>query len=186
MTNDKKAQIISFLQTIDRLEILPRTGYFFAGIRQPESIAAHAYGVVITAMVLADLIDETVDAERVMRLAILHDATEAALTDIPHSILKYLGGENKNKAEAKAAADLLGSIDETYHQLWLEFQAGETIEARIVNAADKLQMIIKITAYERAGTGNFDEFWTHMRKFKFHGIGVARELFEHIISTIKK
>ncbi len=176
MNLNESQQLMDFFLTIDRLETLPRTGYFFAGIKQPESIAAHAFGVAFIAMVIADKTKMAVNMERVLRLAVLHDATESVLTDIPYSIFKYLGQDNKRLAEEKAAADLLAAIDPTYVEVWNEFEACQTLEARLVNAADKLQMLIKILNYERSGIGCFTEFWRNFERHEFCGLEVFQEL----------
>lgn len=175
-------RMIQFLRTVDRLEILPRTGYFFAGVRQPESIAAHSYGVILIAMLLADAMEEPVDTERVLRMAVLHDTTESVLTDIPYSIFKYIGSETKSEAEAKVATELLKPINEFYAEIWQEFEARQTLEAKIVNAADKLQLMIKILNYERERVGAFDEFWQNMAQFDFHGIALAQRVFARLVA----
>lgn len=181
MKNDAKF-LLDFLKITDRLENLPRTGYFFAGIRQPETLAAHAFGVVVITMILIDHMTETVDKERALRMAILHDMTEALLTDIPNSIFKYLSKEQKLLAENKTAEELFKDLDESYLEIWREFETGETLEARIVRCADKLQLALKILTYTRDGVGHFQSLWVHdAEKHDWWGIEPARKIYEEIL-----
>jgi len=180
----KHPELVRFLRTVDQLEILPRTGYFFAGIRQPESIAAHSYGVALIAMLLADRIKSRVNIERVLRLAILHDTAESLLTDIPNSSFAYMDQAHKEQAEVKAAKELFGGLTCDYIEFWKEFEEGKTLEARLVRAADKLQLAVKIIGYEQSGQGNFDRFWQNMRhqcSDNFRGIELAKELFDDLL-----
>ena len=52
-----------------------------------------------------------------------------------------------------------GSIGEWYQELWEEFEQNETIEAKIVRAADKLELMIQVLEYEKLGYQSLDQFW---------------------------
>jgi putative hydrolase of HD superfamily len=86
------AALRSLLDSANDLKRLPRTGWLLAGIRQPESVADHAYATTLLAMLLADAInadyaiaglEEPLDVARVLRIALLHDLAESQLTDLP-------------------------------------------------------------------------------------------------------
>jgi putative hydrolase of HD superfamily len=51
--------------------------------------------------------------------------------------------------------------DPEYETLWEEFCAGSTREARLVLAADKLEMIIQAWEYECTGVRTLEEFFSN-------------------------
>jgi len=76
MNSDRALKV---LRAANRLKLVPRTGWLLRGVQPAESVADHTYGVALTALLLADLIAELVDRERLLILALLHD-----LADVRH------------------------------------------------------------------------------------------------------
>lgn len=178
--------IIDVLQKLDPLSELPRTGWLLAGIRPCESIADHSFGVAVAAMLLVDAMrarGETVDGERVLRMALLHDAAEAATGDVPMpqktpAIEQALHELEEGIVGGILPAELLG--------LWKEAEKPETLEARVVKAADKIQMMVKVLTYDRARRGLLDRFWRNPRNFDDRGIEVASEVFDAVCARAGK
>ena len=79
--------MLNTLIELQRLKRLDRTGWTLRGLPNgTESVAAHSFGVSITAMMLADAISSRglhVVTERVMRMALLHDWAETRVGDMP-------------------------------------------------------------------------------------------------------
>lgn len=174
-------RIVDLILEIDVLEKLPRMGFLLQGVTDPESVAAHCFGVALTAMLMADAIEGPVDAERVVRMALLHEVSEAKVTDLPYRALRYIDPPTKSAAERAVAHDLLGPIGKAYASLWEEFEAAQTLEARIVRAADKIQMMAKVLRYEQEGRGNLADFWINVEfNENDRGLPLARELFAEI------
>jgi len=174
-------RIVDLILELDVLEKLPRMGFLLQGVTDPESVAAHCFGVALTAMLMADAMEGPVDAERVVRMALLHEVSEAKVTDLPYRTLRYIDARTKSAAERAVAHDLLEPIGEAYTSLWEEFEAAETLEARIVRAADKIQMMAKVLRYEQEGRGNLADFWVNV-EFNENDwdIPLAQGLFEEI------
>jgi putative hydrolase of HD superfamily len=174
-------RIVDLILELDVLERLPRMGFLLQGITHPENVAAHCYGVALTAMLMTDALQGPVNALRALRMALLHEVSEARITDLPYRTLGYIDPQTKSAAESRAAQDLLGPIDDAYVSLWEEFEAAETLEARIVRAADKIQMMVKVLRYEREGRGSLADFWLNTEYNENDwGVGLARNLFEEI------
>ena len=173
--------IVDLILELDVLERLPRMGFLMQGVTDPESVAAHCFGVALTAMLMADATPGTIDTERVLRMALMHEVSEARVTDLPYRTLRYISPQSKSMAERAAAHDLLDPLDGDYVSLWEEFEAAETLEARIVRAADKIQMMAKVLRYEQEGRGDLSDFWLNTDfNENNHGIPLARQLFEEI------
>lgn len=172
--------IVDTLLRLDPLADLPRTGWVLRGVAQPESIAAHSHGVAVVAMMLTDALretGETVDGERVLRMALLHDAPEAATGDIPLPSKTPALSRALHELEAKIAEDLLAP---SLHADYREAAAKQTLEARVVKAADKVQMMIKVLAYEARRGASLEDFWVNPNNFDDRGLSVARDVFEAI------
>lgn len=174
-------RIVDLISELDVLEKLPRMGFLLQGVVHAESVAAHCYGVALTAMLMVDAVAEPVDAQRVLRMALLHEVSEVRITDLPYRALTYIDPPTKSAAETAAAQDLLGPVNEAYVALWEEFEAAQTLEARIVRAADKIQMMIKVLRYDREGRGNLTGFWCNVEHNENDwGLQLATQLYREI------
>ena len=138
-------QLEDLLQAGLRLKGVKRTGWMEAGLPDPESVADHSYGVSLTTMVLSDTLG--LDTLRALRMALLHDLAESLTGDIPRPA-KGAGDEAR---EDEAMAELLGRLPETlrglYQESWEEYRSQTTWEARLVEAADKLELAIQAEIY---------------------------------------
>ena len=92
----------------------------------------------------------------------MHEIAEARIGDIPFTVLTYIPEEVKEIGERKAVTSMLekfGSIGKWYQELWEEFEQNETIEAKLVRAADKLELMIQVLEYEKLGYQSLNQFW---------------------------
>jgi putative hydrolases of HD superfamily len=157
--------IIDFLNELMRLKALPRTGWLLRGVRAVESIADHLYGVAFIAMLLADRAQAqgyVVNVEKVLRMALMHDVTEARTGDLPATIKPYFAAEALQAADERIASELfepLGESGARYLALWHEYETRASLEARLVKAADKLDLLLQAYEYERGGAQALNEFW---------------------------
>ncbi len=159
--------ILDFIEEIGVLKNLPRTGWRFQGIKDGESVADHCYRVSLLSMILADLLKThgvSLDAEKVMRMALLHEVAEARIGDIPFPALEYIAEdvkENGEKAAVKSMFGAFGDVGEKYIEIWEEFESNTSVEGQLVRAADKLELMIQAYEYEKIGYRNLDKFWTN-------------------------
>ncbi len=170
--------VIDLLDRLHPLWELPRTGWLLRGIRPCESLAEHSFGVALVTMAMVDALREegaTIDGERVLRMALLHDAPEAATGDVPMPVKTAELKRAMKQAEAQIADRLLPA---PYARLVHEVEAGESLEARIVKAADKVQMMIRAHAYEAQGRGRLDEFWENPGNFRDQDLSFAKRIFD--------
>ncbi len=138
--------------------------------------------MALVSLLLTDALREAgekVDGERVLRMALLHDAPEARTGDIPMPSKTREAARAIDELEARLAHELLPAslLDD-----WKEAELAESLEAKIVRAADKLQMMIKVLSYERQQRGRLDEFWDNPKNFRDMGLPLAARIFERIVA----
>ena len=157
--------MLQTLIELQRLKRLDRTGWTLRGLPNgTESVAAHSFGVAVTAMLLVDRLANRgvkVDVERVLRMALLHDWAETRVGDLPRTASIYFGADNRKRAETAAFRDIASGIqqEEFYQSLYEDYETRNGLEAKLVKAADLLDLLIQVLALERAGARGLDEFW---------------------------
>lgn len=176
---------------LQRLKRLDRTGWVLRGLPPgAESVAAHSYGVVLTAMLLADEIRARgleVDAERVLRIAVLHDLAETRTGDMPRTMAAYYGEKARRAAESAAFADLMKGVakarGESYVKLHEDYEERVSLEARVAKAADVIDLLAQALTFERAGARGLNEFWEGARERDF-GFEVEEAAAEEVVRGI--
>lgn len=181
--------IATFLTELLRLKALPRTGWLLRGVRDVESIADHGFGVAWIALLLADravAAGMPVNVEKILRLALLHDLSEARTGDLPSTIKPYFPGTTLKQADEQATRDILQPLGEcgtNYLALWHEYEQRTSLEARLVKAADKLDLLCQAREYEKGGANNLAEFWDKAEE-DFAALGL-NELLADILAALQ-
>ena len=145
----------------NQLKNLFRQGWLRRGISRErcESVAEHTLGVIVLAYFLAETHFPELDADRVIRMALLHDFGEIYAGDItPQDPMEP--GE-KHQIERQAVLHVFSNLPggESYLDLWDEFEAGVTPEAQFVHQIDRLEMAMQASVYEHSGYPDLQEFF---------------------------
>ncbi len=170
MTTDKSTAT-AVLQTLlhgNQLKRTPRTGWGQRGVVGAEDVAAHSFGVVFTALILAKVSEEPLDLGRTLAMAALHDLPEGLTSDIPSPAWRYLPAGIKLDVERAAMDEMLATAPyrDDLMVLWEELHAAETAESRLVDDADKLDLFIQALMYEQqTGNRQLAEFWAVPHQF---------------------
>ena len=61
-----------------------------------------------------------------------------------------------------------------------EYHDGQTREAQLVKACDKLQLMIKVAVYESWGATGMTRFWDNPENFFDGGFDLVRDLYEDL------
>jgi putative hydrolase of HD superfamily len=184
--------MLTILIELQRLKRLDRTGWTLRGLPNgTESVAAHSFGVGITAMLLADELrgqGVAISVEKILRIALLHDWAEVRVGDMPRTAAVYFGSDVRKRAESAAFGDIVNTVDATglYRNLYDDYEQRESIEARLVKAADVLDLLVEALALERAGARGLDEFWKVAEKPEFQLDGAARRVVEELFDSLLK
>ncbi len=176
-------RIVDVLIGLDPLSDLPRTGWLLRGVRPCESVADHSFGVALATLLLVDALraeGRVIDGEKALRMAIVHDAPEAALGDVPMPVKTAALDAALGDVEAELAKRLLPPA---LAEVWAEMEAGESVEARIVKAADKIHLLTKALVYR--GRGAVDGFFDNPKNQLDRGLEIAAEVFAEIAHRAK-
>lgn len=135
--------VVAFLIEIDKLKNIQRRTKVLNTQRQ-ENTAEHSWHFAVAAMTLAPYADDGVDMTRVTQMALIHDIVEIDAGDV--LVYDLAGREAVHALEAKAAQRLFGLLPapqrRQFHELWLEYEAGETPSARFALMIDRLMPVL--------------------------------------------
>ena len=168
------------------LDRLPRSGWTLAGVPQPESIAAHSLGTALVALALGPRVEPALDVDRSAALAVLHDAPEALLTDLPKRAGELLPAGAKAAAEARAAEALLTPLSQPALARFAEYRDQETREARFVRLCDKLHLGVRLVGYARAGARGLEDFRAGLETLDCDGFAPCEELRREILTALDR
>jgi len=141
--------ISEFFFQIAELKKLPRSGWKIkVGLDDSESVAEHSYMMSVMSMILSDM--KSLNSEKVLKMAILHDWAESKIGDFMPEQIEY---EKKSELENYAMSEILEllpqKIQSEYRDIWDEFLDRNTSEARLVHELDKLEMALQAKIYEK-------------------------------------
>jgi 5'-deoxynucleotidase YfbR-like HD superfamily hydrolase len=163
---DRLANQLLFILEIDRLKSVYRRTYLVDGTRS-ENSAEHSWHLALMAMVLAEHANKPLDVGKVIRMVLIHDIVEIDAGDT------YIYDEQGDKAEREqqAATRIFGLLppdqEREFRELWEEFEAGETPEARFASALDRFMP-------------QLHNYHTQGRSWKEHGITAERVLSRNV------
>lgn len=141
------------LLTLLKLKDIDRTGWVRAGVSNPESVAAHSWGMAVLALRLCP---NHLDISKVIQMCLVHDLAEIIVGDLtPHDDIK---GDEKHNLER----DGMLKIAPQWINLFDEYEQGTSQEAQFVKTIDKLDMGLQAMHYQNQGL-ELAEFITSAR-----------------------
>jgi putative hydrolases of HD superfamily len=141
---DRLTKQIEFIVQIDKLKDIMRQNVV-TGSRRNESDAEHSWHLAMMAVLLAEYADTPgIDVPKVVKMVLLHDLVEIDAGDT--FCYDEEANLDKEDREQKAAARIFALLPpdqaaETM-ELWQEFEAVSTPEARFANCLDRLQPLL--------------------------------------------
>lgn len=136
-------QQIQFLVEIDKVKNIFRQTYLADGKRK-ENDAEHSWHIALMAFVLKEYVKEPVDVMKVMLMVLIHDLVEIDAGDT--YAYDSVGALDKREREEKAADRIFGLLPKDqgsyFRELWEEFEAYETADAKYAHLLDNFQPIL--------------------------------------------
>ena len=173
---DVSSAVVHFLFEVGMLKRTPRSGLQFLGSGD-DSVAEHILRTTYIAFALGRLVPG-VDAGRLLLLALLHDLPEARTGDLNYENKKYVRVD-----EAAAVRDLARSVPfgAEIQEILAEFMERRTLEARLANDCDQLELLLVLKEEKDRGNPQADE-WIPFTLKRLHE-PVAQDLAQRILAT---
>ncbi len=134
---------IQFIVEVDKVKNIFRQTYL-ADANRKENDAEHSWHLALMAVLLKDYMEEEVDLIKVMTMVLIHDLVEIDAGDTYAYDEK--GAATKRDREEKAADRIFGLLPEDqeneFRNLWEEFEAYETAEAKYAHLLDNFQPLL--------------------------------------------
>lgn len=136
-------EVIAFLMEIDQLKSVQRRTKVL-GTQRQENTAEHSWHFAVAVMALAPYADADIDIFKVLQMALVHDIVEIDAGDV--LVYDLVARQEVHSAEELAAERLFNLLpapqNRHFHQLWLEYEAGDSKEARFALMLDRLMPVL--------------------------------------------
>ena len=136
-------QQIRFITEIDKVKNIFRQTYLADGKRK-ENDAEHSWHIALMAYLLQEHAEEPVDVPRVMLMMLIHDLVEIDAGDT--YAYDSEGAKTKREREVRAAERIFGLLPEDqgryFRELWDEFEAYESADAKYAHLLDNFQPLL--------------------------------------------
>ena len=163
---------------------------------EEESVAEHSFYVALYAMIIADLESQRglrINMERLLRSAILHDLEESMTGDILHGF-KYSSpslSREINRMSLMFYKNLSSHLPKRLARKYMEIRTNaknpKTIEGKILEAADKLEVLIYALGEISMGNQHFTEIVRNVVKYmRKLGLKSVNSIIDELVKTYKE
>lgn len=154
---DDLRPVIDFFGEAGLLKHVKRSGWWVAGIKDPESVAEHSFRCAVMAYYIAHR--EGVDVHRAMTMALFNDIHEARINDLHkmgHYYIDFKAAEKKVFCDQ--VAPMHADVKKDMTELREEYEKQVTPESLVARDADILECLIQAKEY-------YDNGYTKAKKF---------------------
>ena len=143
MDRERWDRQVDFILEIDREKQIERQTHI-CGYSRREGDAEHAWHMALMAWLLQEYSNEPIDLAKTMVMILVHDLVEIDAGDT--YAYDEAANRTKEEREKKAAERIFGLLPEDQgeklRQLWEEFEAYETAEAKFAHLLDNFQPLL--------------------------------------------
>jgi putative hydrolases of HD superfamily len=158
--------IINFLAEAGQLKRVKRSGWWVAGIKDPESVADHCFRCAVIGYILAKM--EKVDACKVLLMALFNDIHEARINDLHKLGHRYIDFKQAERRVYEEQVALLPApVRKEFSGVRNEYDRQLSREAKIARDADILECILQAKEYCEFGYPQAEPFMEPGRRFLF-------------------
>lgn len=144
MISERLAKQIEFIKEIDKVKYILRKTKLINSDRN-ENDAEHSWHLALMAIVLAGHSNEPVDVLKVVKMLLIHDLVEI---DAGDTFIYDTQKNHSNTEEERLAANRIFGLlpsdqAEEFIELWEEFEAWKTQEAKFARSMDRLEPLLQ-------------------------------------------
>ena len=140
MDKERLEKQFDFFREIDKEKFIFRQTHLTDGKRR-ENDAEHAWHMAIMTILLSEYANEEIDVLKTVTMLLIHDLVEIDAGDT--YAYDEEGKKTQHEREEKAAERIFGILPEDQgkklRELWEEFEAYETKEAKFAHTMDNIQ-----------------------------------------------
>lgn len=167
-------EILNFLIEVGKLKKMPRTGFVWLGIKNPETIAQHCFRVAILNWILGKKVKPRLNLEKIIKMSIGHELCEIYAGDmtpywgllprdskkrkeilkrwirLPKKVkekrdkIKFL---KEKKGLQKLIQNLEPRIKKDIFDTWVEYEKMNSREGRFVKQGEKIETLLQALEY---------------------------------------
>jgi putative hydrolase of HD superfamily len=141
--------LTNFLYELGLLKRYKRTGWWIAGIDNPERIAEPSFRTAIIGYLLAVM--EGADPAKTAALCLFHDTQATRIGDVPSVGKGYVVTAPNPEVPADQVAGFPAAAGQAVRELVEEYQGRQSLEVRLARDADKLECLIQAREYQAQG-----------------------------------
>ncbi|WP_171168782.1 HD family hydrolase [Streptomyces sp. I05A-00742] len=147
---------VGYMMEVGALKRMKRSGWWIAGVKDPETIAEHSFRTAVIGSVLAMM--EGADPAKVALLCTFHDTQETRVGDIPWIGRRYVTAAGNERVTADQVSKAHPAVAAGIQAIVQEYENGDTLEVRVARDADKLECMIQGLEYLEQGYRNAQEW----------------------------
>lgn len=177
---------IEFIKEIDKLKYIQRRTKLINSDRH-ENDAEHSWHLAIMAVVLAEHANEPVDILKVVKMLLIHDLVEIDAGDT--FIYDTQKNHTNTDEERLAAQRIFGMLPKDQAKelidIWEEFEAGNSAEAKFARAMDRLEPLLQNSSNQGGTWKEFDVPYSKVynkKKVIKEGAATIWEYAEHLLN----
>ena len=184
---DRLQKQMEFIVEVDKVKKIMRQTYLSDASRK-EDDAEHSWHLALMAVLLKEYSNEEVDLTKVIPIVLIHDLVEIDAGDT-----YAYSGESAAVTEArerKAAERVFGILPEdqgkVFRDLWEEFEAYETPEAKFAHVLDNCQPMLLNDASNGLSWTEHQVRKSQIYKRNEHTAEGSRKIWNYMQSLIQK
>jgi 5'-deoxynucleotidase YfbR-like HD superfamily hydrolase len=160
------AEIHAFNTLINQLKLIERYKgqTYWKDYPAPrwDSVADHSWRLAMLVVMFAGKLSQPLDMEKAIKMALIHDIPEIIAGDASPLGVSGTGQDSyaynqdiqakrfkDEQAAAKAVFEKLGAEGNELYELWLEIEALENFEAKVVKALDKIEAMSQVLDWRK-------------------------------------
>jgi putative hydrolase of HD superfamily len=149
---NREENVLNYYVLCNKLKNVVRTGWINWNVSSDrvESVAEHIYGVQMLAIAMKLEYQYDIDLNKVIFMLAIHELGETIIGDLTRF---QISKEEKEILEHEAVCNILASLidGDKIYELFLEFDNGETPEAKFAYQCDKLECDLQSKLYDQMG-----------------------------------
>jgi len=184
--NKRLEKQLNFIIELDKVKSIYRKSRLFDCTRY-ENDAEHSWTITIMSVLLREYANFEVDIEKVITMLLLHDVVEIDAGDT------FLYSEKRGEAaakEEKAAERIFGMLDpdqqESYLEIWKEFEERKTNESKFASVFDRLEPLLQNYITEGYTWKKHDVTYDMVITMNKHIAEGSKELWDFVLLLLDK